>query len=485
MEFEIRSLSAVLPEIFLVLCSIVLLMIGVFRGNKFTKSNTVLSMLGLLLFTYLLFNINVFDHSYAFNNQFVTNKFISFIKLVLALATIVILILNMGLLRDKEQPFEFPIIILFSLLGMFIMLSANDFITLYLGLELQSLCLYVLAAFNRDNVKSSEAGLKYFILGSLASGILLYGVSLIYGFSGTTSFGQLAQYLMEHESKVETLPLGLMVGAMMVSIGFLFKVASVPFHVWAPDVYQGSPTIITSFFAVVPKIAAIAFIIRLFAGPFNVFMPYIDNIIILVAVLSMLVGAFGAIKQSNIKRLLAYSSIGHVGLILAGMLSLNPDGVKAITIYLVIYAFMSIGLFACVMLIEKENEKSLDIKYLSGFAAEHPVIAIFISVFLFSMTGIPPLAGFFAKFYIFKALIQSKFYVLAAIGVIASVISAYYYLRIVKIMYLDEPKDVVNISKSKSILSISCFAAIINLVFFLSPSIVIEYISLISKNLLP
>jgi NADH-quinone oxidoreductase subunit N len=485
MEFEIRSLSAVLPEIFLVLCSIILLMIGVFRGNKFTKSNTVLSMLGLSLFVYLLYNINVFDQSYAFNNQFVTNRFICFIKLVLAFATIAILVLNIGLLRDKEQPFEFPIIILFSLLGMFVMLSANDFITLYLGLELQSLCLYVLAAFNRDNVKSSEAGLKYFILGSLASGILLYGISLIYGFSGTTSFGQLAQYLTDHGIKVETLPLGLMVGAMMVTIGFLFKVASVPFHVWAPDVYQGSPTIITSFFAVVPKIASIAFIIRLFAGPFNVFMPYIDNVIAVVAVLSMLVGAFGAIKQSNIKRLLAYSSIGHVGLILAGMMSLNPDGIKGITIYLVIYAFMSIGLFACIMLIEKENEASLDIKYLSGFAAEHPVIAIFFSVFLFSMTGIPPLAGFFAKFYIFKALIQANHYLIAAIGMVVSVISAFYYLRIVKIMYLDEAKDVVNINKSKSILSISCFAAIINLVFFLSPSIVIEYITLISRNLLP
>jgi NADH-quinone oxidoreductase subunit N len=335
---------------------------------------------------------------------------------------------------EKYARFEFPVLIVIATLGMMLMISASDLISVYLGLELQSLALYVVAAIHRDNVRSTEAGLKYFVLGALSSGMLLYGASLVYGFTGQTTFAGIA-------NAIEAAPasLGLTFGLVFLITGFAFKVSAVPFHMWTPDVYEGAPTPVTAFFSAAPKVAAMALFVRAMMEGFAPVISDWQQIVTFLAILSMALGAFAAIGQQNIKRLMAYSSIGHVGYALVGLAAGTHAGVTGVVIYLFIYVAMTLGTFAVILFMRRGGVMIEEISELSGLARTHPVIAAMLAMLLFSLAGIPPLAGFFAKFYVFLAAIQAGLYPLAVIGVLASVVGAYYYLRIIKIMYFDEP----------------------------------------------
>ena len=336
--------------------------------------------------------------------------------------------------RENMARFEFPVLMVFAALGMLMMLSANDLISLYVGLELQSLALYVVAAFRRDTLRSTEAGLKYFVLGALASGMLLYGSSMIYGFVGTTSFAGLAEAL----SGEAPVSIGLIVGIVFLAAGLAFKISAVPFHMWTPDVYEGAPTPVTAFFAVAPKIAAIGLFIRVLVGPFGALVAEWQQIIVFISIASMALGAFAAIGQENIKRLMAYSSIGHIGYALVGLAPGTESGVRGVLIYMAIYLFMNVGTFAVILCMRQKNRMVEGISDLAGLSRTHPLMAVTLAIFMFSMAGIPPFAGFWGKYFIFAAAVQSGLWALAVIGVLTSVIGAFYYIRIIKLMYFDE-----------------------------------------------
>ena len=336
--------------------------------------------------------------------------------------------------RDlKSVKFEYPIIVLLSILGMFFMVSSNDLILFYLGLELQSLALYVLASIDRDNIKSSEAGVKYFILSALSSGLLLYGCSLIYGFTGSTNFVNIA-------SSTENFNVGSIFGMVFILVGLSFKVSAVPFHMWTPDVYQGAPTSVTSFFSVVPKVAGIAILIKFMYIPFREVLSEWQYILVFMSIASMILGALAAIGQTNIKRLMAYSSIGHIGYAIAGIAAGSENGFKSTLVYISIYVVMNIGAFACILLMKRDGKYIEEIQELSGVSKNHPLMSLGLLIILFSLAGVPPLAGFFAKFYIFMAVIESGMYTLAIVGLVTTVVSAFYYIRIIKVMYFDEPR---------------------------------------------
>ena len=333
--------------------------------------------------------------------------------------------------------FEFPVLILFATLGMLMMISANDLMSLYLGLEIQSLSLYVIAAFRRDALRSSEAGLKYFVLGALSSGMLLYGISMVYGFAGSTNFADLAGVFSGGEAP----SLGVIVGLVFVISGLAFKISAVPFHMWTPDVYEGSPTPVTAFFASAPKIAAMALTVRVLMGPFFDLVEQWQQIVVFISIASMVLGSLAAIAQQNIKRLMAYSSIGHVGYALVGLAAGSSEGIRGIAIYMAIYLVMNVGTFAVILCMKQKDRMVEQISDLSGLSKTNPMLALALGIFMFSMAGIPPLAGFFGKLYVFMAAVESGLYTLAVVGVLTSVISAFYYLRIVKVMYFDEPEE--------------------------------------------
>jgi NADH-quinone oxidoreductase subunit N len=348
------------------------------------------------------------------------------------------LIMSMGYIRDEGMArFEYPVLFILATLGMMMMISANDLIALYMGIELQSLALYVIAAFQRDSLRSTEAGLKYFVLGALSSGMLLYGCSLIYGFTGATGFDAIAGALRGQDHA----GIGLIVGIVFLCAGLAFKVSAVPFHMWTPDVYEGAPTPVTAFFAVAPKIAALALFMRALIIPFLAISADWQQIIIVISVASMLLGAFAAIWQDNIKRLMAYSSIGHVGYALIGLAAGSTEGVRGVLIYLAIYLAMNVGTFACILCMRRKTGMVEGISDLAGLSKSNPLMALALAIFMFSMAGIPPLGGFFGKFYVFIAAVNAELYTLAVIGVLASVVGAFYYLRIIKVMYFDEPGE--------------------------------------------
>jgi len=364
------------------------------------------------------------------------------------------------------------VLMLFALVGMLFMVSANDLMSLYMGMELSSLALYVLASFNRDSLKSTEAGIKYFVLGALASGLFLFGASLVYGFSGTTNFNLLAEAIT---SQPQASP-GLLTGFVLIAVAFCFKVSAAPFHMWTPDVYEGAPTPVTAYFSIVPKIAALALLARLLCDPFHAMHAAWQQIIIVASLASMLVGAFGALGQKNIKRLLAYSSIGHVGYLLAGLATGTVSGVAAVLLYLSLYLLMSAGAFACIMMMKKNNEYVEEIYDLSGLSRTHPRMAFALALFMFSMAGIPPLAGFFGKMYIFLATLESGLFALAIIGGLASVVACFYYLKVVKVMYFDEPLPTsLDTKPSRPLILVTVLCASITLLFFLSPAPLVHY----------
>jgi len=461
----------VLPELCLALMAMALLMYGVFRGDKSTGSCSWLAVLALVV-TGVIMSLLPESAESAFRGQFIVDQFARFMKWLVLLGSALAVIMSMNYnAREEIERFEFPVLILFASLGMLLMVSANDLISLYVGLELQSLALYVIAAFRRDSTKSSEAGLKYFVLGALSSGMLLYGASMIYGFAGTTRFEALASLFTGPSADPGV---GVIVGLVFLLAGLAFKVSAVPFHMWTPDVYEGAPTPVTAFFAVAPKIAAIALLVRTMIGPFGELFAQWQQIIVFISIASMLLGALAAIWQTNIKRLLAYSSIGHVGYALVGLAAGSEEGIRGIGVYMAIYLAMNVGTFCCVLSMRRQGVLAEGVDDLAGLARNHPMMAAAMAVFMFSMAGIPPLAGFFGKLYVFMAAVNEGLYILAIIGVLTSVIGAFYYIRIIKIMYFDEPADAFDRSAGREIGVIMTIAGLFTLLFFIFPSPIVD-----------
>ena len=428
------NLGLARPEIFLAIAALALLVIGVSLGDRHTRLIAWASVASLVVAMVLAITDSA--DGLAFHGLFVADDYARFAKVLSFGAAALAIIMSLDYAeREGMARFELPLLMLLASLGMALMISANDLISLYVGLELQSLALYVVAAIRRDTVKSTEAGLKYFVLGALSSGMLLYGSSLIYGFTGSTSFSVLATSLSGEAS------LGLIVGIVFLCAGLAFKVSAVPFHMWTPDVYEGAPTPITAFFAAAPKVAAITLFARVLVGPFGDLVDQWQQIIIFIAVASMILGAVAAIGQKNIKRLMAYSSIGNVGYALVGLASGTQDGVSGLLIYMSIYVVMTIGAFAVILAMRRRGEAVEQISDLAGLSRTQPGLAAALAIFMFSMAGIPPFAGFFGKWFVFLAAIQAGLNVVAVIGVLASVVSAFYYIRIIKVMFFDEPAE--------------------------------------------
>ena len=459
MNGEIPALLPALPEIILAIGAMILLMVGVFRGNGSFNQVTNLSVLLLVICAVVMVSEVGGERQVTFNNMFVTDAFAVFAKVLVYMGSAVALLISGKFLTEhKIDKFEYPILVLFATLGMLIMVSANNLMSLYVGLELQSLSLYVLAAMNRDRLRSTEAGLKYFVLGALSSGMLLYGISLIYGFSGTTEFDVLATSL----NGEGTPEIGIIIGLVFLLAGLAFKVSAVPFHMWTPDVYEGSPTPVTAFFAAAPKVAAMALLVRAMINGFPALIDEWQQVIIFVSIASMLVGAFVALVQTNIKRLMAYSSIGHVGYALVGLAAGTQAGIEALLIYLAIYLTMTLGAFAAILSMRRSDGMVETIDDLAGLSETNLPMAVAISIFMFSLAGIPLLAGFFGKWFIFLAAVEAGLVALAVIGFLASVVACYYYLRIIKVMFFDEPTGAFDGEHGRSVSLVVGTAAVLN-----------------------
>ena len=468
------NLELVFPEIFLSLSLMFLLILGVFK-KKSEKliHNTTLFI--LLITAVITFNETIgIKQTLLFSNSIIIDYLSSFMKIITLLAAFLVLVISSNYLKTfKIFKIEYPILILSSVLGMMIMISSNDLIVFYMGLELQSLALYVLATFNRDQLKSSEAGLKYFVLSALSSGLLLYGCSLIYGFTGSTNFNLIADKLNSDQY-------ALTFGIVFILVGLAFKISAVPFHMWAPDVYEGSPTSVTLFFTMVPKIAALTVFIRFLYVPFLNLIDQWQMILIFLSISSMLFGAIAAIGQTNLKRLVAYSSISHIGYTLAGLATGSNEGIQSSVIYMTIYIIMNLGLFSCMLMMRRNNEYFEDIDDLSGLSKNHPLLSLSLLIILFSLAGIPPLAGFFAKFYIFKSVLEQSMYFLAIVGLLSTVVAAFYYLRIIKIMYFDKEKEKYDADHNLWLKFSLTASTLLILMYFIFPSYLIEVVSKIN-----
>ncbi len=427
------SLPIVGPELIMAGGAMVLLMVGVFAGERSAQTVTGLSV--ALIIIAGLWLVFLTPYGEAFGGSFVLDPFAGFMKVLVLVGSAAAVIMSVGFAeRERFNRFEFPVLIVLSTTGMMVMVSAGDLITLYLGLELQSLAIYVLAAINRDSARSTEAGLKYFVLGALSSGMLLYGASMVYGFTGQIEFSAIASAISG-----EGRSLGLVVGLVFVLAGLAFKISAVPFHMWTPDVYEGAPTPITAFLAGAPKVAAMALITRFTVQGFEPLQVDWQQIIVFISIASMAFGAFAAIGQRNFKRLMAYSSIGHMGFALVGLAAANVEGVRGVLIYMTIYLAMTLGTFAVILAMRRKDGVVEEIEDLAGLSKTNPVMALFLTILMLSLAGLPPLAGFFAKYFVFMAAVEAELYALAVIGVLASVVGLYYYLRIVKLMWFDEP----------------------------------------------
>lgn len=427
------SLTLATPELIVAIGAMALLMLGVFTGGR--NSGAISGVAGLILLAAGAVMLLWTGEGSAFGGAYVVDPFARFMKTLVIAGSVVTLAMSTGFARQERfDKFEFPILVMLSTLGMMLMVSASNMLALYLGLELQSLALYVLAAINRDNLRATEAGLKYFVLGALSSGMLLYGISLVYGYTGSVSFATVASALAGGEREM-----GLIFGLVFVLAGLSFKISAVPFHMWTPDVYEGAPTPITAFFAAAPKIAAMGMLLRFVLEGFGAIPFSWQQIIVFISILSMALGSFAAIGQTNIKRLMAYSSIGHMGYALVGLAAGTETGVEGVIVYLTAYLAMTAGAFACILSMRRNGEMVETISDLAGLARTNPLMAFLFSMIMFSLAGIPPLAGFFAKYYVFLAAIQAGLYWLSVIGVLTSVVGAFYYLRVVKIMYFDDP----------------------------------------------
>jgi len=463
MNLFLNDLLLIIPQFFLLFSAIILLMLGSFTKKNSAKIVVYFSVLTLFLVTFLEI-LMPWDIHVIFNNSLVENGFSRFAKSIIFMSSAFVIILSSKwLIRYDEKAFEYPILILFSSLGMSLMISANDLITLYLAIELQSLPLYVMAAFKRDSVESGEAGIKYFVLGALSSSLFLFGSSLIYGFTGSIEFSEISRSI-----DILNINSGIVVGVVFILSGLIFKISAVPFHMWTPDVYEGSATPITAFFATAPKMAAMCMLVNILYGPFSGAFESWQQIIIFVSIASMSLGSFVAIRQTNIKRLLAYSSISHMGFALIGLISpLSQLGVQALLIYMLIYIVTNLGVFACIISLEKnEGETISNTDDLSGLSKKYPFISFSMAMLMFSFAGIPPLAGFFGKYLIFRSAIENGLIEIAVFGLIISVVAAFYYIRIIKIMYFDESNIKITMLSSKG-LNITNVICTIFIVFFI------------------
>ena len=431
------NIMLILPEIFLALTGMGFLMLGVFQGNRSTDVICWSACVSFVIAAVLLMEGD-WSTQYILNDMLVMDQFAGVMKLLILLGLIASLALSVQYLyQERIARFEYPVLVVFAGIGMMLMVSANNFLSLYMALELQSLALYVLAAFHRNSLRSGEAATKYFILGALSSGMLLFGISLIYGFVGSVDFTTVQNTL----SALPMIPPGVVVGMVFVLVAMAFKISAVPFHMWTPDVYEGAPTCVTAFFAIVPKIAALGLLMRLLFGPFAPAADQWMQILYFMSIASLVVGSFAAIAQDNIKRLFAYSSIGNMGYAMIGIVAGTSQGVGAVIVFLFIYLAMTAGSFSIILFMRRNGLAVEKISDLSGFAKNNPILAYAMAVLMFSMSGIPPLAGFFGKLFIFQAAIASELYVLATLGILASVVAAYYYLRIIKVMFFDDAAD--------------------------------------------
>ena len=463
-----ENLNILYPEIFLFLSSCGLLLLGVYKKKSFD----IVYKLTIFILLFTIFLIISYDEevTFLFLEAFINDKFSNFIKILILLSSVFVLISSYEFIKkNKISNFEYPIIILLSIIGMFFMVSSNDLILFYLGLELQSLSLYILAAIDRNNLRSSEAGIKYFVLSALSSGLLLYGCSLLYGFTGSTNFEIIQSELNNNYGGIFAM--------VFILVGLAFKISAVPFHMWTPDVYEGSPSSITNFFAIVPKLAGVAVLIRFMDIPFKNILIEWQSIIIFISVASMILGSVAAIGQTNIKRLIAYSSIGHIGFAIAGIATGTQEGFSSTIFYMTIYIVMNTGVFCCIYFMQKEGNYRENIKDLSGLSKNQPLLALAFLILFFSMAGIPPLGGFFAKFYVFMTVIKNEMYVLAIIGLLTTVISAFYYLKVIKVIYFDN--SILKFDKNnnfavRATLLMSCLFLI---VFFIRPSLLINIVN--------
>jgi NADH-quinone oxidoreductase subunit N len=479
-SIQFHALLPVMPEIVLACGAMVLLMLGVIVGERSAAVVNGLCVLVLLLVGVTLFLVPPGRYE-LFGGSLVLDDFARFLKFLTLAGSSGALILSLDYLTlEKQQKFEFGALILLATLGMLLLISAADLIALYLGLELMSLSLYVIAASNRDNLKSTEAGLKYFVLGALSSGMLLYGASLIYGFTGTVSFAGIAKAASLAAGQGS---IGLIFGIVFLFVGFSFKVSAVPFHMWTPDVYEGAPTPVTAFFAAAPKVAGIAIFVRATTVAFHGMTHEWQQIVVFISIASMVLGAFAAIGQRNIKRLMAYSSIGHMGFALVGLAAGTAEGVQGVLIYMSIYVAMTLGTFACILAMRRDGMLVENISDLAGLSRTHPSMAFFLAMLLFSLAGIPPLAGFFAKFYVFLAAINAGLYTLAVIGVLSSVVGAYYYLAIIKTMYFDDPVKKSFQSMPGLLRLVLGVSGLANMLFFVYPAPLLGAATMAAKSL--
>jgi NADH-quinone oxidoreductase subunit N len=477
MSFETAGyqLLPVLPELVLAVGAMVLLMLGAYRGPQTTALVTALAI-ALLAITGVLELLLPAGKLTTFGGSFIVDDFARFLKILALIGSAATLILSKEFLEDQSRKlFEFSILVLLSTLGMMVLISAGDLIMLYLGLELMSLALYVVAASNRDNAKSTEAGLKYFVLGALSSGMLLYGASLIYGFTGTVSFAGIAAAAKEGS-------IGIVFGLVFLLAGLCFKVSAVPFHMWTPDVYEGAPTPVTAFFASAPKVAALAVFTRVALTAFPGIALQWQQIVVFVAIASMVLGSFAAIGQTNIKRLMAYSSIGHMGFALVGLAAGTVEGAQGVLVYIAIYVAMTLGTFAVILTMKRNGQPVETIGDFAGLSRTNPLLAFFFAMLLFSLAGIPPLAGFFAKFYVFVAAIKAGLFTLAVVGVLASVVGAYYYLTIIKVMYFDEPLTRLDPMRME-LRTVLAVAGLFNILFFVYPGPLVSAATDAAKSL--
>jgi len=476
-----NSMSAMiaLPEIILAAFGLLLLIAGAVCGDRVARQTGMLAILGFILAAVCMLcpqRLHYMTNDgamtvFAFDRMFVDDTFARFIKVILLIASSLSIMLSWSYAEQEnvERP-EYPVLVLFATLGMMLMVSASNLLSLYVGLELQSLALYVLAAFKRDDARSSESGLKYFVLGALSSGLILYGISLIYGYAGTTDFVTLAFVLRD----VAQPPIGIVIGMVFVCAALAFKVSAVPFHMWTPDVYEGAPTPVTAFFAAAPKVAALALFTRLLLEPFIGLVHQWDQIIIFVAVASMLLGSFAGLAQSNIKRLIAYSSIANVGYALVGLAVVSKSGMQALLIYLAIYFVNILGIFGVILCLRRQGKMVEKITDLSGLAKTNPMVALTMVIFMFSIAGVPPLAGFFGKYFVFLAAVKAGMVPLAVIGVLTSVVSAFYYLRVIKLMYFDEPMQPIDPLPDYGVKAVLALATLYMLLFTFWPAPLVD-----------
>ena len=467
------NINLIFPEIFISLSIMFLLIFGVYKKNS-SELVYSLSIISLLIVLALCFNLRTVTEVYLFNESYQIGYLSTFMKTLVILSGIFVMSVSLKYLKiNNILKIEFPILILSSILGMIVMISSNDLIVFYMGLELQSLSLYVLASFNKDNILSSESGLKYFILSALSSGLLLYGCSLIYGFSGSTNFIQISE-------NIDINQYSLTFGIVFILVGLAFKISAVPFHMWAPDVYQGSPTPVTLFFAILPKVAALTVLIKILYVPFFNLIEQWQMIVIFLSIASMIFGAVAAIGQKNLKRLIAYSSISHMGYTIAGLSTGTNEGIQSSIIYISIYVVMNLGFFCCLLMLKRDGKYYETVEDMSGLSKNHPMLSFSLLLILFSLAGIPPLAGFFAKFYVFMAVIKSEMYFLAITGLLSTVIAAFYYLRIIKIIYFDPEKEKFDTHHNIA-LKVSLFITTIFILFyFIFPSTLIQIVSKIN-----